>query len=144
MNDMTKIIIGLIIFIIVITLPITYNLATQSNLSGAPELVIPPEAGNKCIESKEYMRANHMDLLNQWRDQVVRQGVRFTTGPNGNQIEMSLTRTCLDCHSNNDDFCNKCHDYMAVEPYCWDCHITPQEEAQPQTADALMPKEEQR
>ena len=142
MNDMTKIIIGLIIFIIIITLPITYNLATQSNLSGAPELVIPHEAGNKCIESKEYMRPYHMDLLNDWRDKVVRQGERFTTGPDGFKVEMSLTKTCLDCHSNKEDFCNKCHDYMAVDPYCWDCHLVPEDYAVKQTVDALMPKEE--
>ena len=127
MNDMTKIIIGLIIFIIVITLPITYNLATQSSLNGAPDVIIPLSAGDKCVRSAEYMRPYHMDLLNEWRDEVVREGNRFTTGPRGDQIEMSLTKTCLDCHSNKEEFCNRCHNYLAVDPYCWDCHITPDE-----------------
>jgi hypothetical protein len=40
---------------------------------------------------------------------------------------MSLTRTCLDCHSNKAEFCDRCHTYMAVDPYCWDCHVEPKE-----------------
>ena len=39
---------------------------------------------------------------------------------------MSLTRTCmLQCHTNKAEFCNKCHEYANVEPYCWECHISP-------------------
>jgi hypothetical protein len=36
---------------------------------------------------------------------------------------MSLSNTCLDCHSNYTEFCERCHQYASIEPYCWDCHI---------------------
>lgn len=122
-----KIIIGLVIFILIVTIPITYNIFARGNAGGVPELEILPQAGEKCVQSKEYMTPNHMDLLNQWRNEVVRQGNRFTEGPDGQRMEKSLTNTCLDCHSNKENFCDRCHNYMAVDPYCWDCHLTPAE-----------------
>lgn len=142
MHNGSLIIIGIIAFILIVTIPFTYNIITQSGVAGAPELVILPQAGDQCVRDKDYMRANHMDLLNQWRDEVVRQGDRFTTGPHGNRIEKSLSNTCLDCHANKDQFCNECHNYMAVDPYCWDCHVTPDETAQPQMAVTPKPAEE--
>ena len=38
---------------------------------------------------------------------------------------MSLTNTCLGCHSNKAQFCDQCHNYLEVTPYCWDCHVDP-------------------
>jgi cytochrome c oxidase subunit 2 len=38
---------------------------------------------------------------------------------------MSLQNTCMHCHSNKQKFCDECHTYVAVKPYCWDCHIAP-------------------
>ena len=32
----------------------------------------------------------------------------------------------LDYTSTN-DFCDRCHNYLAVSPYCWDCHVDPKE-----------------
>jgi hypothetical protein len=40
---------------------------------------------------------------------------------------MSLSDTCLDCHSKKDQFCDACHTYSAVDPYCWTCHVVPEE-----------------
>ncbi|MEJ2596461.1 MAG: sulfate reduction electron transfer complex DsrMKJOP subunit DsrJ [bacterium] len=142
MHNGVKIIIGLIIFILIITIPFTYNLIADNNTSGAPEREILPGAGDQCVRPVEYMKPFHMDLLNTWRDEVVREGERFTEGPNGKWIEKSLTNTCLDCHSNKENFCDRCHDYMAVDPYCWDCHIIPSEAAQPQMAVIEEPKED--
>lgn len=142
MHDRSKIILGLIVFILIVTIPFTYNIITGNNSGGAPELEILPQAGDKCVKSVDYMRPNHMDLLNDWRDEVVRDGDRYTKGPHGNAIEKSLSNTCMDCHSNKENFCNRCHNYMAVDPYCWDCHITPDELGEPQMAVSLRPKEE--
>jgi hypothetical protein len=69
------------------------------------------------------MRADHMTLLNEWRDLVVRENQRTYTATDGTEYEMSLTKTCLDCHSNKEEFCDKCHTYADVSPYCWDCHV---------------------
>ena len=35
---------------------------------------------------------------------------------------MSLTRGCLDCHSNKAEFCDRCHASAGVTPKCFDCH----------------------
>ncbi len=76
-----------------------------------------------CVRSTEYMKAEHMQLLDVWRDSVVRRGNRMYVSPSGKEYNMSLSNTCLDCHSNKAEFCDKCHNYASVRPYCWDCHI---------------------
>jgi hypothetical protein len=125
MHNGGKIILGLIIVIVLLAFPIWYNLAGGST-DYVPELEKPATA-TECVRSTEYMTAYHMDLLNDWRDEVVRQGVRFEINAQGVRYEKSLTNTCLGCHENKDQFCDKCHDYMGVEPYCWECHIVPKE-----------------
>jgi [DsrC]-trisulfide reductase subunit J len=123
MYDGGKIITGLVIFLVLITFPIWYSLA-----SGKGGIVPEPEkaTGTTCVESTEYMVTSHMDLLIQWRDEVVRGGDRFHKMPDGTMVEKSLTNTCLDCHKDKKKFCDKCHDYAAVTVYCWDCHIIPE------------------
>lgn len=88
------------------------------------------EHGGKkeCVESKEWMRGEHMQLLNQWRDSVVRDDNRvYVSNANHNPFNMSLQNGCMKCHSSKKKFCDECHNYMAVKPYCWDCHIQPVE-----------------
>ncbi len=116
---------GILIFIGIFLSPIVYNLALGSR-GFEPELVIDPQY-TKCIESREFMSANHMDLLDEWRNSVVREGNRIYTAKDGTQFNMSLTNTCLDCHDNKATFCDRCHNYAAVDPACWDCHIVPEE-----------------
>jgi hypothetical protein len=91
-----------------------------------PELVYPAKE-KKCVESKEYMRTYHMDLLNDWRDLYVRENDRFHTSPDGVKYKRSLSDTCLKCHANVDQFCDRCHNYVGVSPYCWTCHIQPKD-----------------
>jgi hypothetical protein len=31
------------------------------------------------------------------------------------------------CHTSKKEFCDRCHDYTSVTPYCWDCHLAPVE-----------------
>ena len=81
----------------------------------------------RCVESKQVMRDRHMDLVYSWRDQVVREGRRSYVSSDGRSFEMSLTKTCLKCHTNRAEFCDKAHDYAGVKPYCWDCHVVPKE-----------------
>lgn len=125
MYDAGKVILGLIVFIVLITFPTWYNVAT-GKATYVPDLEKPVK-GETCIADVEYMRANHMDLLNQWRDTVVRQGTRVYTAPDGKKYNMSLSQTCLDCHASKANFCDRCHNYMGVDPYCYDCHIIPEE-----------------
>jgi len=83
---------------------------------------------DRCVMPVEFMRTSHMNLLKDWRETVVRTGDRSYSSPDGRTFRRSLTNTCLDCHSNKSAFCDSCHNYMGVNPNCWDCHVTPPEE----------------
>ncbi len=120
-----KVITGLVIFVLLLISPIVYNVAGGKSTQAPEPKILTPD--KDCVESSEYMKRGHMDLLNDWRDRVVRDGERTYTSTNGEQYEMSLTDTCMTCHSNKEDFCDQCHNYLAVDPYCWDCHIAPTE-----------------
>ncbi|MBS1262121.1 MAG: hypothetical protein MAG453_01460 [Calditrichaeota bacterium] len=129
MRDLPKIIIGLAIFVIIVAIPLWYNLA-GGGAGAMPELVVETEdvpGRDECVLPAGRMRPEHMDLLNRWRDEYVRYGDRDFTDHRGRTFEKSLTKTCLDCHANKDTFCDRCHNYMAVDPYCWDCHVVPEE-----------------
>jgi hypothetical protein len=88
-----------------------------------PELSEKAKAAKECVMEKKLMKAGHMQLLDEWRDSVVREGKRIYINANGKKFNMSLSNTCLDCHSNKAEFCDKCHTYASTYPYCWDCHI---------------------
>ncbi len=111
------------LFLIPATLPFSYK-AVVGAPAGPPKLELP--AGEKqCVESTEYMRKNHRELLNRWKDSVVREGKRTYVAGDGKEYTMSLTGTCLRCHANKETFCDRCHNYAKVEPNCWQCHVVP-------------------
>jgi hypothetical protein len=124
--DKGMVIIGLCIFVIVITFPFWFNLG---NAAPAPEPKISDKAkaAKECVMPKAYMKMEHMQLLNEWRDTVVRDAKRIFVNSSGKEFNMSLTNTCLDCHTEKAEFCDKCHNYASVSPYCWECHIDPKE-----------------
>ncbi|OGG94087.1 MAG: hypothetical protein A2527_09565 [Candidatus Lambdaproteobacteria bacterium RIFOXYD2_FULL_50_16] len=88
-----------------------------------PELAKPK--GEACVESATWMRANHMQLLDHWREEVVRNQSRVYVNQAGQRFEKSLTKTCLSCHNNKQEFCDRCHNYTSVKPYCFECHVDP-------------------
>ena len=113
---------GIVIFVGLFTFPFWSNLLTPKY--ERPQLALP--AGQKeCIEPAEYMRAEHMQLLNLWRDEALRKENRTYVSSTGKKWEISLQKTCLKCHNNTTDFCDKCHISNSVYPYCWTCHILP-------------------
>ena len=122
MNDKNKIMTGLIIFLVLFTFPIWYNLVGASS-KPEPQLSEKAKAAKKCVYDKAHMKAEHMQILNDWRHIVVRDGKRIYVNTSGKEFEMSLSNTCLDCHANKAEFCDRCHNYASVTPYCWDCHI---------------------
>ncbi|MGI6639149.1 MAG: sulfate reduction electron transfer complex DsrMKJOP subunit DsrJ [Desulfobulbus sp.] len=119
-----KIITGLVIFVLLVTIPVWYNRGTTAR--SAPELVMPTNA-KSCVLPAEEMRAKHMQLLNVWRDEVVRTGDTTSIVVEGKAYPKSLQLNCMECHTSKVNFCDKCHDYSSVTPYCWDCHIAPVE-----------------
>ncbi|CAB5087404.1 Sulfite reduction-associated complex DsrMKJOP multiheme protein DsrJ (=HmeF) [Olavius algarvensis associated proteobacterium Delta 3] len=117
----------IIVFLVVVSFPFWYNLGKASPAPTLENqgLKLTPRAvaAKECVRDTTYMRAEHMQLLDIWRDTVVRDGKRLYVTPHGKSYNMSLSNTCLDCHANKEEFCDKCHTYASVDPYCWDCHI---------------------
>jgi hypothetical protein len=129
MYDKGKIFLGLLVFVAIVAFPFVYNIGTDV-VKPEPKIDTPEiqkMAIKQCVEPKAFMRAEHMKLLNEWRDSVVREGNRIYVGFEGKRYNISLQNTCMKCHSNKKEFCDTCHNYMAVKPYCWDCHIAPKE-----------------
>ncbi len=126
MYDGGKIIAGVIIGLIFLTFPIWY---THGKTVKRPEVKLP-EKEKQCVEPGAYMKTKHMQLLDLWRDSVVRVAQRSYIAPSGRKFDMSLQNTCMsaDCHAKKTEFCDRCHNYTGVVPYCWDCHIPPKEE----------------
>jgi len=127
MNDKPIIIAGLVIALVVLMSPIWYSLAAGEP-GDRPELALP-KGETECVEDLDYMRGHHMDLLEKWRNEVVRDGnTEKYRSTSGKEYEKSLTKTCLmQCHVTGQigkaDFCGKCHEYADVRPTCWDCHV---------------------
>jgi hypothetical protein len=124
MNDKGLIIAGLAVFLVLVTFPIWYTLGATGGAGARPQPE-PPAGESNCIEDKAYMTANHMKLLFEWRNRVVREGKKDYTSSSGEQYEMSLTKTCMSCHTNKETFCDRCHNYADVQPLCWNCHLEP-------------------
>ena len=132
MRDKVKIYTGVAVFLGIVLFPVWYNLASGRS-AHRPEIIVKTRnlpGRDRCVMDAEYMRASHMILLKDWRESVVRNGDRSFTNSDGRQFQRSLTDTCLDCHSNKQTFCDRCHDYAAEQPSCWNCHVAPPEEAQ--------------
>jgi len=94
-----------------------------------------------CVEEVAHMQANHMELLLEWREAVVRQGDTSRIEINGRSYPKSLTKTCMGCHTDRQTFCYRCHEYANTLPAwpardlstaqegirCWNCHLQPEE-----------------
>ena len=122
MKDKKWIILGLIVFVGLFTFPFWFNVGKAAP---APEIVLSEKAlaAKECVMTKDFMKTEHMQLLDVWRLKVVRDGDTEFVNADGKTYHMSLSNTCLDCHSNKEQFCDRCHDYASVKPYCFDCHI---------------------
>lgn len=91
--------------------------------------------GDKCVRETDFMRRNHMDLLKHQRDDTMRKGIRTT---------QNSLKGCIDCHASpvnnsvigtNDNFCQGCHNKVAVKLDCFECHSS-----KPRPATAAAPK----
>jgi hypothetical protein len=130
MRDRGAIWSGVAIFLALATFPVWHNLASHVTAKG-PD-VRPPAREKQCVAPVEYMRTSHMKLLIDWREKVVREG--------GDPSRMSLTPTCLEkCHGSKSEFCDRCHNYAAVAPSCWNCHQDFKPVGQPILAAAAHP-----
>lgn len=153
MYDGGKILAGLIIGVGLLLFPFYFN-AGKAAKAPVPELTPKAKEAKVCVAPTPYMQKYHMQLLDDWRQTAVRDDERYYDSSKGTwQLRLadslnygvgqdinqfykttkgriyykSLQVTCMDCHSNKTKFCDQCHNYMGVAPYCWDCHIAPVE-----------------
>lgn len=126
MYDKGKVLAGIIVFLVITTFPFWYNRGKAASVP-EPKLTEKAKAAKECIMPKEEIRTGHMQLLDEWRHSVVRNEKRVYVAASGKEYLMSLSNTCMDCHSVKSEFCDRCHNYSNVDPYCWDCHIYPEE-----------------
>ncbi len=114
---------GLLIFVLIVTFPVWYN-AFSAGEKPDPKL---PKYYSECVAPASEMRDNHMKLLNKWRDEVLRDGKRVSVTVDGKEYRKGLQMACLQCHTDKEAFCDECHKYASVKPYCWECHLTPKD-----------------
>ncbi|HIJ89485.1 MAG: sulfate reduction electron transfer complex DsrMKJOP subunit DsrJ [Desulfobulbaceae bacterium] len=119
-----RIIPALILFLGLVTSPMWYKSGDAGKMP-KPE---KPKDYTECVAPTQYMRTSHMVLLNEWRDDILREGgPRIGKTANGTEYVRSLQNGCMKCHSDKKKFCDDCHNYASVKPYCWDCHLQPKE-----------------
>lgn len=137
MHDRVWIYSGLAVFVAVLTCPFWYALGRAHAASQPPQLVMPANQ-KQCVAPLATMRAAHMQMLIDWREDVVRRDDRRFVAYNGKVYQKSLTGTCLGCHAKQ-QFCDRCHAYTGVSgPYCWDCHNDPRHTAAGASTQARM------
>lgn len=123
---------GLALFLGLLFYPFWWPSANASGETATP--VLSPQNTGHCVAPESFMRASHMRLLDQWRTDAVRHGVRQVHLSDGRVFDASLSGTCLSCHSKV-EFCDSCHSYSGVsEPSCWQCHNDPRQTAPRQAA----------
>ncbi len=123
MYDTGKILAFIGAFVVFVSTPFWSNFG-KAAFEPHPKL---PTQYKECVESKEFMRADHMKLLRLWRYDVVRKEQRIYVNSKGETYPISLQNECMRCHTSKKEFCDQCHNYVAAHPYCWNCHISPEE-----------------
>jgi len=102
--------------------------AAETRQSGrVPVPATPQGKGDSCVADTDFMRRNHMTMLDHQRDDTVHEGIRTK--------QFSL-KECIECHAVNGadgvpvtvedpkHFCRACHDYAAVSVDCFQCHAS--------------------
>jgi hypothetical protein len=124
MRDGATIALGVALFVGFALSPVWQRAASAGQPRPEPKIARPQSA---CVAPRAVMRVSHMQVLEGWRDAVVRDGARTERTADGRELARSLTGTCLECHSNKQEFCDRCHVQLAVHPGCWSCHPDPKE-----------------
>jgi len=118
MLDGGRIVGGIAILLVLIAGP-AWVASVQARGSNTPR-----EAAKQgpCIEPRAAMLRNHPIILDRWRQQAVRAGVRVHHSNDGRAFPASLSGGCLHCHQTAEGFCTRCHAEVGVSLNCWACH----------------------
>ncbi len=115
-----KVIVIVVFVLLLLLFPVIYNAVSVGLFQEIerPEPVI--EKPGKCVKDTDYMRTSHGRLLMHERKEIVREGKRQNIG----------LKNCIKCHSNREEFCDRCHGYVGVHTVneksgCFACHYYP-------------------
>ncbi len=98
---------------------------------------------DSCVEPTDFMRRNHMEVIEHQRDETVHNGIRST--------KHSLAG-CIDCHTSygadkvpvsinaEGQFCIACHEFAAVGMNCFGCHAGVPMQPSAETGDLPLPR----
>ncbi|MEK7875942.1 MAG: hypothetical protein AAB325_07130 [Pseudomonadota bacterium] len=89
-----------------------------------PRPVIEAGKGEQCVESTDFMRRNHMELLKHQRDATTHQGIRTRNHSLNGCIECHASRKNNSVVGSDQNFCQSCHSYAAVKLDCFECHAS--------------------
>ncbi len=104
----------------------------------------PKGRGEHCVAPTEFVRRNHMSMMQHQRDETVHEGVR------GKPFSLA---GCIDCHavkgadgqpvtySDSKHFCRSCHDFAAVSIDCFQCHSSRQGSDKTQSTQTAIPSD---
>ena len=98
--------------------------AFSAESSRVPKPVIEAAKGEKCVESADFMRRNHMELLKHQRDATMHQGIRTRNHSLNGCIECHASRKNNSVVGSDQNFCQSCHSYTAVTIDCFECHAS--------------------
>ena len=99
--------------------------ADEGVAQGVPMPVIARGQGDNCVDDPEFLRRYHMMVLQREHDKAQ------LTGMPGEKYSL---KECVACHAvmgpkgrpvtadSPEHFCRTCHDYVAVQIDCFDCH----------------------
>lgn len=97
----------------------------EGRSKGVPMPVIARGQGDNCVDDPGFLRRYHMTVLRREHDKAQ------LTGMPGEKYSL---KECVTCHAvrgtdgrivtadSPQHFCRSCHDYVAVEIDCFDCH----------------------
>lgn len=106
--------------VLIILIPFGYSVISAVLSPGSedvwPFLEMPDAKYKECVRETDYMRYHHMHLLQEVRDEAVREGTR-------GKIRLD---ECRKCHSNRATFCDRCHIAVNLTPDCYGCHYYPE------------------
>jgi len=108
-------IIVLVVLGLIILLPLVYNVVLCAYTNSPESFLEKPKGDGKCVRDAEYMRSNHMVLLKGIRNQAMREGKKTEIG----------LKNCRQCHTNREQFCDRCHTKVNLKPDCFSCHYYP-------------------
>ena len=108
-----------VVIVLIILFPFGYSVVCSVFSQGIQHsqlfLEKPDEKYEACVRETTHMRFNHMDLLKEIRDSVVREGKRGEIGLDN----------CWQCHTSRERFCNQCHNAVNLNLDCFRCHYDP-------------------